>query len=395
MISAHTTPADLVARILQPLARSLEEARQHLALEDVDDTPADEESPPAPDTAPVLRLTPHGSASHLQPPPSSGLPTTPAARIDRSGSQATPSLRPPAPVTPAATPAASAPGVSPIAQSPFSPAGIPQSAYVAPPATDTARQVPASAPEPASPPATAPTPGQFRTGTAPHLPEAVLDAAPQPASPPAAPGEPASTAPSPAAIRLVRANALPDQPPAPSVAEDANPSTTPAAFKTSPPSGTPPLPAAHPDAPTPAIAQPAHPPSAPTPRHWRLRPAASIEATQSLADDTLGADAAAPPAPARSTAAPSVLPRNPALTRVMQAMDPVLDKAWQLTDAALPAGRDAPSDMAGEAPRVTNQFNVTVALGAATDTAGRDPRQLEDALVALLRDAARRQGLDV
>ncbi len=33
MISAHTTPADLVARILQPLARSLEEARQHLALE--------------------------------------------------------------------------------------------------------------------------------------------------------------------------------------------------------------------------------------------------------------------------------------------------------------------------------------------------------------------------
>ena len=90
-----------------------------------------------------------------------------------------------------------------------------------------------------------------------------------------------------------------------------------------------------------------------------------------------------------------MLPRNPALTRVMQAMDPVLDKAWQLTDAALPAGRDAPSEMAGEAPRVTNQFNVTVALGAATDTAGRDPRQLEDALVALLRDAARRQGLDV
>ncbi|WP_298624065.1 hypothetical protein [uncultured Zoogloea sp.] len=383
MISAHTTPADLVARILQPLARSLEEARQHLALEDVDDTPADEESPPAPDTAPVLRLTPHGSASHLQPPPSSGLPTTPAARIDRSGPQATPALRPRAPVTPASA-AAVTPGAAPSVQPSFSTAGNPSSASVAPPAADTARHTAPSTPATSSPTATVPTPGPFPTG-----------AAPQPASPPAAPGDPAPPAPSPAAIRLVRADALADQPPAPSVAEDASPPTTPAAFKTSPPSGTPPLPAAHPDAPTRTIAQPAHTPSAPTPRHWRLRPAASIEAPPPFADDTLGADAAEAPAPARPATAPSLLPRNPALTRVMQAMDPVLDKAWQLTDASRPAGRDAPSDMAAEAPRVTNQFNVTVALGEATDTAGRDPRQLEDALVALLRDAARRQGLDV
>lgn len=383
MISAHTTPADLVARILQPLARSLEEARQHLALEDVDDTPADEESPPAPDAAPVLRLTPHGSASHLQPPPSSGRHTTPAAGIDRSGPQATPSLRPRAPAPPVSA-AAVTPGAAPSVQPSFSTGGNTSSASVAPPAADTARHAAPSTPATSSPTATAPTPGQVPTG-----------AAPQPASPPSAPGEPASTAPSPAAIRLVRADALADQPPAPSVTEDANPPTTPAAVKTSPPSGTPPLPAAHPDAPAPAIAQSARPPSAPTPRHWRLRPAASIEATQSLADDTLDSDAAEAQAPARATAAPSVLPRNPALTRVMQAMDPVLDKAWQLTDAALPARRDAPSDVSAEGPRVTNQFNVTVALGEATDTAGRDPRQLEDALVALLRDAARRQGLDV
>ncbi|WP_153162093.1 hypothetical protein [Zoogloea sp. 1C4] len=392
MISAHTTPADLVARILQPLARSLEEARQHLALEDVDDTPADEESPPAPDAAPVLRLTPHGSASHLQPPPSSGRHTTPAAGIDRSGPQATPSLRPRAPVTPASA-AAVTPGAAPSVQPAFSTAGNTSSASVAPPAAGTARQVPASAPEPASPPATAPTPGQFRTGTAPHSPEAVLDAAPQPASPPAAPGERASTAPSPAAIRLVRTDALADQPPAPSVAANAAASTTPATLKTTRPAGTPPLAAVHPGPPAPA--QPTSTPLAHPPRHWRLRPAAPIETTPSVADDTRGADTTEAPAPARATAAPSLLPRNPALTRVMQAMDPVLDKAWQLTDAALPAGRDAPSDMAAEAPRVTNQFNVTVALGAATDTAGRDPRQLEDALVALLRDAARRQGLDV
>ena len=37
MISAHTSPADLAARILQPLARSLEEARQHLDLEPIDE----------------------------------------------------------------------------------------------------------------------------------------------------------------------------------------------------------------------------------------------------------------------------------------------------------------------------------------------------------------------
>lgn len=389
MISAHTTPADLVARILQPLARSLEEARQHLALEDVDDTPADEESPPAPDAAPVRRLTPHGHVTHPQPAPASSPHAAPTAGIDRPVQQATPTFRPQAP----ATPAASAPGVSPITQSPFSPAGIPHSVSVAPPAAETARHAPPSAPTPASPPATAPTTGRYRTGTAPHQPEAVLDAAPQSVSPLAAPGEAASTAPSPAAIRLVRADTHSDQPPTPSITEDANPSTAPAALKTTRPAGTSPLAAVHRD--TPAPAQPTSTPLAHPPRHWRLRPAASIEATQSLADDTLGADAAAPPAPARSTAAPSLLPRNPALTRVMQAMDPVLDKAWQLTDAALPAGRDAPSDMAAEAPRVTNQFNVTVALGAATDTAGRDPRQLEDALVALLRDAARRQGLDV
>ena len=353
MISAHTTPADLVARILQPLARSLEEARQHLALEDVDDTPADEESTPTPDAAPVLRLTPHGSASHLQPTPSSGLPTTPAAGIDRPGPQATPSLRPRTPVPPASAAAVKL-GAAPSVQPALSTASNPSSASVAPPAADTARHTAPSTPAPSSTTATVPTPGQVPTG-----------AAPQPASQPAAPGEPANTAPSPAAIRLVRADALADQPPAPSITEDANPSTTPAASRTTRPAGAPPLAAAGPDAPTPIIAQPARTPSAPTPRHWRLRPAASIEATQSLADDTLDSDAAAPPAPARSTAAPSLLPRNPALTRVMQAMDPVLDKAWQLTDAALPAGRDAPSDMAAEAPRVTNQFNVTFALVAA------------------------------
>ena len=75
-------------------------------------------------------------------------------------------------------------------------------------------------------------------------------------------------------------------------------------------------------------------------------------------------------------------------------MDPVLDKAWQLTDAALsPDPTTAPPG--ADAPRVSNNFNVSVALGDVSSAAGRDPQQLQDALVALLRDAARRQGLDV
>ncbi|MBP7394916.1 MAG: hypothetical protein KA945_13920, partial [Zoogloea sp.] len=94
------------------------------------------------------------------------------------------------------------------------------------------------------------------------------------------------------------------------------------------------------------------------------------------------------------SAAPSQLPRNPALTRVLQAMDPVLDKAWQLTDAALSPDQ-TPAPAGPDTPRVNNNFNVTVALGDASSAAGRDPQQLQDALVALLRDAARRQGLDV
>ena len=109
------------------------------------------------------------------------------------------------------------------------------------------------------------------------------------------------------------------------------------------------------------------------------------------------ADQHAPGHPAApQPAAPSLLPRNPALTRVMQAMDPVLERAWQLTDTALQPAADTPPAPAADAPapRVANHFHVNVALGSDT-AAGRDPQQLQDALAALLRDAARRQGLDV
>lgn len=78
----------------------------------------------------------------------------------------------------------------------------------------------------------------------------------------------------------------------------------------------------------------------------------------------------------------------------MQAMAPVLDSAWRLTDAALAPERSEPP-VTSEAPRVANHFHVNVALGDTAGTAGRDRNQLEETLTALLRDAARRQGLDV
>jgi hypothetical protein len=74
-------------------------------------------------------------------------------------------------------------------------------------------------------------------------------------------------------------------------------------------------------------------------------------------------------------------------------MDPVLDKAWQLTDAALSPDQ-TPAPTGADAPR-QQQFQRHRRPRRASSAAGRDPQQLQDALVALLRDAARRQGLDV
>lgn len=75
-------------------------------------------------------------------------------------------------------------------------------------------------------------------------------------------------------------------------------------------------------------------------------------------------------------------------------MSPVLDKAWQLTDTALRGTDDDQPLSMSASPRVNNHFHVSVAL-AGDGSAPSDARELEAALVALLRDAARRQGLDV
>ena len=134
-----------------------------------------------------------------------------------------------------------------------------------------------------------------------------------------------------------------------------------------------------------------HAPSAP--RQWRLRPSPP---TGTATPSPLPAAAPTPPPLHHAGGATaSLIPRDPALPRVMQAMAPVFEKAWRLTDAALPADRSEPPPATPEAPRVANHFHVNVALGEAAGSASRDRSPLEEALTALLRDAARRQGLDV
>jgi hypothetical protein len=93
--------------------------------------------------------------------------------------------------------------------------------------------------------------------------------------------------------------------------------------------------------------------------------------------------------------------------RFSQAVQPVLTRAAELTDAALSqagAGDWPDEDDVGEAmtadpartaatTQVSNTFNVTVAMGERTSPADREA--LRDTLVAILRDSARRQGIDI
>lgn len=88
---------------------------------------------------------------------------------------------------------------------------------------------------------------------------------------------------------------------------------------------------------------------------------------------------------------PVVTRRAPVLRReearaaeqVSGALRPVLDRAATLTDGALTAP---------DGPRVANHFDVHVLLGT---NAAVDPEALRAALLDLLREAARRHGMEV
>ncbi|NOK17277.1 hypothetical protein, partial [Corallococcus carmarthensis] len=82
---------------------------------------------------------------------------------------------------------------------------------------------------------------------------------------------------------------------------------------------------------------------------------------------------------------------SPGLTQQVTAgMAPVLAQAQQLTRAAVAPGAALP---ANEAAR--NTFNVNVHLEPSSASPGLDRHALEEALVDLLRDTARRHGLEV
>ncbi len=83
-------------------------------------------------------------------------------------------------------------------------------------------------------------------------------------------------------------------------------------------------------------------------------------------------------------------------------MQPAFEEAYRATIAALSSNGgaviEATPTAAPPAHRqsvVHNVFNVNVSVNGATGAAGVDPESLEDAIVAMLRNAARRHGLEV
>lgn len=111
---------------------------------------------------------------------------------------------------------------------------------------------------------------------------------------------------------------------------------------------------------------------------------------RSVAGTPGGADhAAAFPGAAPYPAAAAVTAAYPMLGEVARAVQPVLSRAAGLGEAAWDDG-EAPN---AAAPSVSNTFNVTVAMAGNSGPVEREA--LQDALTDLLRDAARRQGLDL
>lgn len=111
---------------------------------------------------------------------------------------------------------------------------------------------------------------------------------------------------------------------------------------------------------------------------------------RSVAGTPGGADhAAALPGAAPYPAAAAVTAAYPMLGEVARAVQPVLSRAAGLGEAAWDDG-EAPE---AAAPSVSNTFNVTVAMAGNSGPVEREA--LQDALTDLLRDAARRQGLDL
>ncbi len=144
-----------------------------------------------------------------------------------------------------------------------------------------------------------------------------------------------------------------------------------------------------------------------TPRRVPVRPVPFVGAPSASPAIGAATPAAAPTHGAGASAGalaplPTAVGHSPRQQRrvarqVIDGMEPVFDQAHAATVRAFEDSRDEPvtaDATQATVPRVSNTFNVNVAVGANQDPAA-DAGALEDALVELLRSAARRQGLEV
>ncbi|MFY2563361.1 hypothetical protein ACN469_37550 [Corallococcus terminator] len=178
-------------------------------------------------------------------------------------------------------------------------------------------------------------------------------------------------------------------------------SPTPAAFRAPTGNATPPIATRAPtEVATPPVASRAPTEVASTPPV--VRPVApSGSRPKSRLTFTPPEPVAAPSSPEPERAVPPTsLATSQVVRQVNQGMTPVLERAQQVTHAALTVERSSrpattPAEDSGSNAAVRNTFNVNVQVGTDTATSGMDRRTLEDTLVDILRETARRHGLEV
>ena len=106
--------------------------------------------------------------------------------------------------------------------------------------------------------------------------------------------------------------------------------------------------------------------------------------------------AAAAPAPVFPAAARAPRPAVALAHQVASGVTPLMGEAHRVSnDALTEAPASAPQSARSPSASVQNTFNVDVHLSPDTGGAGLDRNALEQLLVEILRDAARRNGLEV
>lgn len=228
------------------------------------------------------------------------------------------------------------------------------------------------------------------------------------------------------------ASQVPASPPAPAVSEtgrawgpsEAETALTPlpAALHDGAPSATPPVaPREEPAAPAPVrrvvrLLPPATPPGAPRPTASTPADAPHAARPEASAPGATSPSRARPrltftseppaSAPHAEVVAQAPAPQRDAATarlgeQVTRGMTPVWEQAHQLTQPALSVARTSPLPPPPGTPAppqgaaVRNTFNVNVHVDPGNAQPGLDRRSLEDALVDILRETARRHGLEV